>query len=96
MREFRSFKTARRKPATAMQPAIDPAGWSPDDLKDLSTLATPDTLRRWYGRLVDQAPSQARQGKSLGRPRVRAEIEQLAVRMDKENPTWGYWKCQES
>ena len=64
------------------------------DLKDLSTLATPDTLRRWYCRLVDQAPSPSRQGKSLGRPRVIAEIEQLAVRMANENPTWGYRRIQ--
>jgi hypothetical protein len=65
-----------------------------NDLKDVSTLATPDTLRRWYCRLVDQAPSQSQQGKSLGRPRVIAEIEQLAVRMAKENPTWGYRRIQ--
>ncbi len=64
------------------------------DLKDLATLATPDTLRRWYCRLVDQAPSPSRQGKSLGRPRVIAEIEQLAVRMAHENPTWGYRRIQ--
>jgi hypothetical protein len=33
---FRSFKTATRTPAVAMQPVIDPAGWSADDLRDLS------------------------------------------------------------
>jgi hypothetical protein len=64
------------------------------DLKDLSTLATPATLRRWYGRVVDQAPSQSRQGTSLGRPHVRAEIEQLAAHMAKNNPTWGYRRIQ--
>lgn len=33
---FRSFKTATRTPAVAMQPVVDPAGWTADDLRDLS------------------------------------------------------------
>jgi Taurine catabolism dioxygenase TauD, TfdA family len=36
MGDFRSFKTARRLPAKAMEPAVDPAAWAPDDLKDVS------------------------------------------------------------
>src|SRR5437016_3336353 len=35
MSDFRSFMTARRLPAQPMQPVIDPAGWSPESLKDL-------------------------------------------------------------
>lgn len=45
MADFRSFKTARREPAAPMQPVIDPAGWSADDLKDVSAWSyriTPD------------------------------------------------------
>jgi len=29
MGDFRSFKTATRRPAMPMQPLADPAGWSP-------------------------------------------------------------------
>ena len=63
-------------------------------LNDLSTLATPDTVRRWYRRLVAPGPRLSPQGKALGRPRVSAEIEQLTVRMANENPTWGYRRIQ--
>jgi hypothetical protein len=34
---FRSFKTAARESAVAMRPVVDPAGWTADDLRDLST-----------------------------------------------------------
>ena len=36
MTDFRSFKTARREPAAAMRPVVDPAGWTADALKDVS------------------------------------------------------------
>jgi hypothetical protein len=37
MADFRSFKTAQRRPAAPMQPVIDPAGWSPADLEDVGS-----------------------------------------------------------
>jgi Taurine catabolism dioxygenase TauD, TfdA family len=37
MGDFRSFKTATRRPAEPMQPVADPAAWSPDTLKDVSS-----------------------------------------------------------
>src|SRR5215813_12576999 len=36
MGDFRSFKTATRRPAMPMQPVADPAGWSPATLRDVS------------------------------------------------------------
>jgi hypothetical protein len=63
-------------------------------LKDVSTIVTPDTLHRWYRRLVVQTPSRKPLGQSLGRPRVAMEIEQLVVRMATENPRWGYRRIQ--
>ena len=35
MGDFRSFKTATRRPAGPMQPVVDPADWNPEDLKDV-------------------------------------------------------------
>ena len=32
MDDFRSFKSAARQPAEPMQPVVDPAGWSPEEL----------------------------------------------------------------
>jgi hypothetical protein len=63
-------------------------------LQDVSTIATPDTLQRWYRRLVVQAPSGTSRENRLGRPPVAAEIEQLVIRMANENPRWGYRRIQ--
>ena len=63
-------------------------------LQEVSTIATPDTLQRWYRRLVVQTPSRKPLGKSLGRPRVAMDIEQLVIRMATENPRWGYRRIQ--
>jgi hypothetical protein len=35
MGDFRSFDKNRRRPATAMAPVVDPAGWDPDSLGDV-------------------------------------------------------------
>ena len=43
MSEFRSFKISKREPAVALEPVVDPADWSADDLKDVS---------RWSYRLT--------------------------------------------
>jgi hypothetical protein len=64
------------------------------DLKDISIIATPDTLQRWYCRFVVHAPSRTPQSKPLGRPRVAEDIEQLVVRMATENLRWGYRRIQ--
>ena len=39
MADFRSFKTAKRVPAKAMEPVVDPAAWTPDALKDVETFS---------------------------------------------------------
>ncbi len=36
MGDFRSFKTAARRPAEPMQPVVDPADWSPESLKEVA------------------------------------------------------------
>jgi hypothetical protein len=63
-------------------------------LKEIVTIATVDTLQRWYRRLVIQTIAPNAHGKSPGRPRVDQEIERLAVRMVHENPRWGYRRIQ--
>lgn len=37
MGDFRSFKTARREQAAPMKPLVDPAGWTADALRDVSS-----------------------------------------------------------
>ena len=57
-------------------------------LKALATLVTPETLLRWYRRLITQKCAGSQQRRPLGRPRVAEEIEQLVLRMAAENATW--------
>src|SRR5919198_513820 len=63
-------------------------------LKELATLVTPDTLLRWYQRFIAQKFDGSKQRRTLGRPRVAEEIEQLVIRMAEENVTWGYRRIQ--
>src|SRR5215475_4455022 len=63
-------------------------------LKDLATLATPDTLMRWYHQLIAQKFDGSPHRSQLGRPPVAEEVERLAVQMAEENPTWGYRRIQ--
>jgi putative transposase len=63
-------------------------------LKELATLATPDTLLRWYHRLIAQKFDGSTHRARLGRPPVAEEVERLAVQMAEENPTWGYRRIQ--
>jgi hypothetical protein len=39
MADFRSFQAARRIPAKAMEPVVDPAGWPPDALGDIESFS---------------------------------------------------------
>jgi transposase InsO family protein len=64
-------------------------------LAEVSTVFTPDTILRWHRQLVAQKwdYSGTRQ-QQPGRPRVRQVILDLALRLAKENPTWGYDRIQ--
>jgi putative transposase len=63
-------------------------------LKEVATLVTPDTLLRWYKRLIAQKFDGSKHRQPHGRPRVAEYIEQLVVRMAEENATWGYRRIQ--
>lgn len=59
-------------------------------LKDIASVAKPDTILGWYRRLIAQKFDGSRQRTYPGRPRVSAEIEALVVRLARENRGWGY------
>lgn len=63
-------------------------------LKEIASIATPDTLLRWYHRLIAQKFDGSKRHTQRGRPRVAEEVEWLAVQMAEENPTWGYRRIQ--
>jgi len=56
----------------------------------VATAAKPETLLRWYRELIAKKFDGSKYRKSVGRPPVNAEIENLVVRMARENPNWGY------
>ncbi|HEY2837784.1 MAG TPA: hypothetical protein VGJ26_01455 [Pirellulales bacterium] len=59
-------------------------------LAEITTLFTTDPLLRWHWRLVAAKWDYSdRRQKPVGRPPLDADVEQLVVRLAKENPTWG-------
>src|SRR5256712_4321777 len=87
-RRLRLTDTERRRLAALAHPL------GRKRLKEMATLATPDTLMRWYHRLIAQKFDGSTHRAQLGRPPVAEEIEQLVVRMAEENATWGYRRIQ--
>src|ERR671935_3120300 len=83
-RRLRLTDTERRRLATLAHPL------GRQHLKDVATIATPDTLLRWYQRLIAQKFDGSTKRRQVGRPRVAEEVEQLVMRMAEENATWGY------
>jgi hypothetical protein len=59
-------------------------------LEEVATIVKPDTILAWHRKLVAQKFDGSEQRKSVGRPRVDKEIEDLVVQMAKENRGWGY------
>ncbi len=62
-------------------------------LFEIGTLVTPDTLLRWYRRLIAKKYDGSKTRKP-GRPKTAAEIEQLIIRMARDNPRWGYTRIR--
>ncbi len=64
-------------------------------LENYATIATPDTILRWHRRLIALKWTFAKGlEKKIGRPRIADEVEQLVVKMAKENAGWGYDRIQ--
>ena len=62
-------------------------------LFEISTLVTPDTLLRWYRRLIANKYDGSK-NRAVGRPKTVGEIEELIVRMARQNSTWGYTRIR--
>jgi putative transposase len=56
----------------------------------MCNVVKPDTLMGWYRRLVARKFDGSRSRRYPGRPGIDGEIEQLVVRVAKENSGWGY------
>ena len=62
-------------------------------LMQVAGIVTPDTILRWYRRLIAQKYDGSPQ-RRRGRPMTLREIADLVVRMAGENPLWGYTRIQ--
>jgi putative transposase len=69
----------------AVSRALPRARWS-------CFLVKPETLLRWHRCLV--AGTWTYQGRGPGRPPFDEEVQQLIVRLARENPRWGYQRVQ--
>ena len=65
-------------------------------LAEIATVAQPDTIIAWGRKLANQPVVTSKPPKSVGRPRVDREIEDLVIRMARENRSWGYDRIQGS
>ena len=59
-------------------------------LEAIGSLFTPDTILRWYRRLIARKFDGSKCRAYPGRPRVESEVEELVVRFARENSGWGY------
>ncbi|MSO22251.1 MAG: hypothetical protein EXQ58_03130 [Acidobacteria bacterium] len=59
-------------------------------LEGVAVSAKPATILGWYRKLIANKFDGSKARRTHGRPRIDEEMENLVVRMAKENPSWGY------
>jgi putative transposase len=59
-------------------------------LAEIATVAKPATILAWHRICTDRQCDRSQPSKSVGRPRIAKEIEDLVVRMARQNRSWGY------
>ena len=62
-------------------------------LRQVAGIVTPDTLLRWYRRLIAQKYDGSAH-RRRGRPRSPREVAELVVQMAADNPQWGYTRIR--
>jgi hypothetical protein len=82
------FTDRQRRRLAAKAKEIGRAG-----LFEISTLVTPDTLIRWYRRLIAKKYDGSK-NRTIGRPKTAIEIEELILQMARQNRTWGYTRIR--
>jgi putative transposase len=66
---------------------------SANQLRDVIRIFQPETILRWHRELVRWKWSYPHKNKG-GRPSISKELDELVLRLARENPRWGYGKIQ--
>ncbi len=61
-------------------------------LEQCMVLFTPDTVMRWFNKLIAEKYDGSQQRGKVGRPQMTPEIVALVIRFKEENHRWGYQK----
>lgn len=64
-------------------------------LGHIAGIVTPDTILRWYRRLVAKKYDGSKK-RGPGRPRTTTDVVELVVTMARANPTWGYTRIRDA
>jgi hypothetical protein len=64
-------------------------------LVQIASIVTPDTILRWYRRLVAKKYDGSKK-RFPGRPRTKKDIVELVLTVAKDNPTWGYTRIRDA
>ena len=66
--------------------------FSREALEEASLIVKPDTVLRWYNKLIAQHHDYSHRIKKRGRPKIIKDLENIVIQMAKDNPFWGYRK----
>lgn len=66
---------------------------SANQLRDIIRIFQPETVLKWHRELVRRKWTQEQSNKG-GRPQINQEVEDLIIRLAKENSRWGYGKIE--
>ncbi len=59
-------------------------------LKEIACIVRPETILKWFRKLVAKKFDGSRFRKNGGNLRIVPELERLIIRVAEENPSWGY------
>ncbi len=62
-------------------------------LQEIGCIVTPDTILRWHRELIARKYDGSAK-REAGRPRIDQAVRDLAIRMARENTSWGYCRIQ--
>jgi transposase InsO family protein len=63
-------------------------------LAEMASLATPETILRWYRERVAAKYDGSRRRGAPGRPAIRGDTVKLLLTMARDNPSWGYTRLR--